>query len=94
MQELKKVDVLSVALIVGCLYAILGFFIGIIFALIGAAFMGLAEVPRGFGLFFGVAAIIFMPILYGVLGFIFGAIFAFLYNVLAGRIGGIKIELI
>ncbi len=93
MQELKKVDVLSVALICGCLYAILGFFMGIIFALVGAAFMGLAQVPSGFGLFFGAAAIIFLPILYGILGFVFGAIFAFLYNVVAGRIGGIKIEL-
>ena len=96
MQEIKKLDVLSVALIVGALYAIMGFFMGLIFALIGGAFMASAAsagLPGAFGLFFGLAAIVFLPILYGVLGFIFGALTAFFYNILAPRIGGIKIEL-
>lgn len=94
MQEIKKVDVLSMALILGAMYAIIGFIAGIFFAVIGGAAMGSAQIPSGFGIFFGVLAIVIMPILYGVLGFVFGALFAFIYNVLAGRIGGIKVELV
>lgn len=94
MQEIKKVDVLSVAMILGAMYAIMGFIIGIIFAIVGGAAMGSQQIPGVIGLFFGVFAIVLLPILYGVLGFVFGAIFAFLYNVLAGRIGGIKVELV
>lgn len=93
MQEIKRLDVLSVALILGALYAILGFIMGLFFALIGGAFRTTADIPGAFGLFFGVAAIVLFPILYGVIGFVFGAIVSFLYNILAARIGGIKIEL-
>lgn len=94
MQEIKKLDVFSVALIIGAIYAVLGLVFGIIFAVVGAAAFGFADVPGAFGLFFGAAAIIVLPLFYGVLGFIFGAVFAFLYNVLAKRIGGIKVELV
>ena len=94
MQEIKKLDVFSVALILGALYAVLGFVMGIIFAVIGGTALGLAEGPGWLGLFFGALAIIFLPILYGALGLVFGAIIAFLYNVLAGWLGGIKMELV
>jgi hypothetical protein len=39
------------------------------------------------------AAIIIFPIIYGVIGFIFTIIAAALYNVIAPKIGGIKVEL-
>jgi hypothetical protein len=34
-----------------------------------------------------------MPFLYGVMGFVGGAIIAGVYNLVAGKIGGIEIEL-
>jgi hypothetical protein len=40
----------------------------------------------------GVAMLIFLPILYGVAGFVFGAIAAAVYNLIAGIVGGIEIE--
>jgi len=36
--------------------------------------------------------LIFLPIMYGVIGFIAGAIGAALYNLVAGVVGGIEIE--
>jgi hypothetical protein len=36
--------------------------------------------------------VIFLPILYGVLGLVVGAIGAALYNLLAGIIGGVEID--
>ncbi len=35
----------------------------------------------------------FMPFIYGVMGFIGGGLIALVYNALAGRIGGIELEL-
>ncbi len=94
MQEIKKMGVLSVAKIEAVLCAVAGFIVGIIIALVGTAMMGMMQTPRAFGLYFGVASIIILPIVYGILGFIVGAIVAFLYNIVAGAIGGIEIELV
>jgi hypothetical protein len=41
----------------------------------------------------GVGAVIFLPIFYGVLGVVMGALSAALYNLFAGMVGGVKIEL-
>jgi hypothetical protein len=90
---LKRVGVLSVGKMMGCLYAVLGLIEGAIFSLVsvlGATF-GSHE-----GLFpgalFGVLAIIFLPLIAGVIGFIGGIIVGALYNVASGMIGGIELE--
>jgi hypothetical protein len=100
MQEIKKVGIFSIAKIEAALGAIIGFIMGLImWAVVGTALSGFANVagaamPHGFGLLFGLAGIIILPILYAVIGFIAGIIIAFLYNVIAGWIGGIEIELV
>jgi hypothetical protein len=99
MQEIKKVGVLSFAKIEAALGAIIGFILGLIWAIIGTAFMGFANMagatmPSGFSIMFGLAAIIVVPILYAIIGFIAGLIVAFLYNLVAGWIGGIEVELV
>jgi hypothetical protein len=91
---------MSVAKVSFELYAAIGFIIGGIFALFGAAFGSLAALSGGrnhMGLgfpemFFGVGAIIVLPIFYGVMAAIFSAIGAFIYNIVAGWVGGIEIE--
>lgn len=90
---LKRLDVVSVGMMLGIFYAILGLLIGGMFsllALVGVAAQGgdaMAGLVTGFG------AIIFMPLFYGVGGFIGGIIAAWLYNGCAALAGGIKFDL-
>lgn len=93
---IRSVGVLSVGKVMGIIYAILGLIIGGIFALFSLA-IGAAAGPRGqpagFGMMFGVFAIVLWPVFYGVAGFIGGLILGGLYNLVAGMAGGIEIEL-
>ena len=92
----RRFGVLSVAKIMGVLYALIGLIVGAfisLFALVGAAFLSSnSGMGGGASVLFGVGAIILLPILYGILGFVGGVITAALYNLLAGMIGGIEIE--
>lgn len=45
------------------------------------------------GLLFGAGAIVVLPIFYGVLGFVFAGIGAAIYNLVAGWVGGIEIDM-
>jgi hypothetical protein len=93
---IRRVDPLSAGKVAGLLYALIGLLVGAVFSLIGMAGAAFGpEVGEGraiFGLLFGVGAIIALPIFYGVLGFICFAIGAVVYNVLAGMVGGVRIE--
>jgi hypothetical protein len=82
------------------LYALLGLALGICMALVSMvagtlAPLGQTAVPGakllGFGMGFG--AIIFFPLLYGLFGGVFAAIGAALYNVVAGWVGGIEVDI-
>jgi hypothetical protein len=81
----------------GALYAIIGLIIGGVIAiasLMGATF-GQTESSGGssfFGMMFGVGAVIFIPICYGLFGFISGLIVPTLYNILAGIVGGVEVD--
>lgn len=46
----------------------------------------------GGGIVAGIAIMIILPIVYAVIGFIAGAIGALIYNIFAGIIGGVEIE--
>ena len=86
---IKRMGVLSVAKVSAVTLAAMGLFIVLIVmlfgSLIGGAFGMMGEA--------GITAVIAAPIVYGILGFIFGALYAFIYNVSAGVVGGIEIEL-
>lgn len=91
MKTIKKLGVMSVAKLQAAIGAVLGIFIGLIFAIIGTAtkLTGQPAPFAGLGFF----AIIVFPIIYGIGGFVFGAIGAWLYNIFAKWFGGIEIEL-
>ena len=96
--EIKRVGVLSAAKIVGGLYAGIGLIIGVLSACFGLiTFAGLiseadAEIAgASAGIF--LAGLCLLPIFYGILGFIGGAIAAAIYNVVAGFLGGLELEL-
>jgi hypothetical protein len=100
MVVLKRVGVMSVAKIFAVLSAIAGLIEGIIFAALGSMMSGsvlgdmVSGTPVGMLGVFGITAIIIFPVTGAISGFIVGAIVAFLYNLVAGRIGGIEMDLV
>ena len=92
MVEIKKFDVMSVAKIYAVILAVIGFIEGLLFALIGGLLSTVGTGGAAVGLGFGIAGIIILPIVFAIMGFIAGAIGAFVYNIVAGAVGGIKFE--
>ena len=90
----KHVAPVSVAKVAGVLYAFLGLLVGVFFTLaaLAGAFASNRPDSTGFGMVFGVGAIVIFPILYAVIGFIFSLIGAALYNVIAGLVGGVELD--
>ena len=83
-------------------YALMGLVMGIFMAgfsmLLGPMGLGSPGVPDVPGahiarLFMGAGAIIFLPIMYGVVGGVFAAIGAFVYNLVAGWVGGLEVDI-
>lgn len=84
-QQIRRFGVGQTAKVVGVLYAFLGLLVIPIF-LVAAT---LSPKETGFGTGFALA----LPILYGVMGFIFTAIGCAIYNLVAGWVGGVEVEL-
>ena len=75
-------------------YGLLGLILGLLFslfALLGAAIPGTGA--KAGGVIFGALAVIILPLLYGFFGGIFAALGAAIYNLAAGWVGGLSIEL-
>lgn len=96
----RRIGVLSAGKVYGAISAAFGLLIGIFFALasmVGAG-LGIADADAAaggaiVGAFFGIGALVFLPLLYGVMGFVGGMLGAVLYNVFAGMVGGVSVEL-
>lgn len=91
---IRRIGPLSCAKIAGTLYAAMGLIIGAFFS-IAAIVGGFAAADSGeaaFAAIFGVGAVVLLPLFYGVLGFVTTLIAAWLYNVVAGVVGGIEIQ--
>ncbi len=82
------------------LYALLGLVLGICMALVSMVAGTLAPTGQtaapgarllGFGMGFG--AVIFFPLVYGLIGGIFAVIGAAIYNLVAGWVGGLEVDI-
>jgi hypothetical protein len=93
---IKRIAPLSVAKITGTLYGVMGLVFGCIVSLIALAggFASAAETSEfaNLGAMVGVGAVIILPIFYGGIGFVGTLIAAWLYNILAGLVGGIELD--
>ncbi len=94
---LKRIGVMSCGKVMGALYGLMGLVIGglfTLFSLIGAAVgMSTGSEDAWIGAVMGVGAVIFFPLIYGIFGFLGGLLSAFLYNLIAGSIGGLELQL-
>ncbi len=95
---IKSVGVISVAKMLGAMYAAIGLLAGLAISLV-ALFGGMAAMQSELGVSGGVAgavlgigSIVIFPLLYGGMGFIGGALLALIYNIFAGVAGGIRFE--
>jgi len=89
----RRMGPMSLAKLSATLYGLIGLLIGGVISLVsmvGGAMAGNEAGPMG--MLFGVAAVILLPIFYGCIGFVTSLIGAGLYNLVAGWVGGIELE--
>jgi len=99
--QVKRVGILSYAKISAVTMAAFGLIFGVIYGLVfmivgGAMMAGGGRDASGAGagsIVIGLLAMIGIPLFYGILGFIVGLIGGVVYNVAAGFVGGIELEL-
>jgi hypothetical protein len=91
---INRVGPLSCAKIAAVVYAIMGLIFGGIFSLVamGGAFAAADSGNAMFPMIFGAGAIFVLPIFYGCMGFVGTLIMAWLYNLVAGMLGGVELE--
>jgi uncharacterized membrane protein YkgB len=94
-----RIPAMPFALMYGAVSAVIGLIVGVFMAIFWTSiFSFTTSIPgytgpswTGFGILFGVGAIVLFPIIMFVSGLIQGLIIAVLYNFLAPRIGGIRL---
>jgi hypothetical protein len=90
---ITRIGPMSCAKIAGTLYAAMGLVIGCVISLAAVAGgFGSNGAEGAMGALVGVGAIFILPILYGGLGFVAALVGVWLYNVLAGVVGGIEMD--
>ena len=93
---IRRFGVWSVAKLYAAIAGSFGLIIGLIVAVASTVGAGLARSVGGSSpfpvAFLGVGAIVLVPLCYAVMGLISGAIGAALYNLFAGIVGGIELD--
>jgi hypothetical protein len=97
---ISRVGVISLAKVMGVLYGGLGLLFGVLFALFsllgGGALMASGQEGAGAGggmmMGMGLGLAVVFPLFYGAIGFIGGLITGWLYNLVAGLVGGVEFE--
>jgi hypothetical protein len=94
---IERIGPVSLAKVLGAIYAVIGFVAGALFtllALVGATAGASSDQEMAWmAPLFGIAAIVIFPILYGVVAFVMGLFVSGLYNLVAARVGGIEVTL-
>lgn len=91
---ITRIGPMSLAKIAGVMYAAIGLLIGVVVALFALAGATLGSGAEGavIGSALGLGAIVLLPVLYGALGFLVTLLGASLFNLAAGFVGGIEID--
>jgi hypothetical protein len=94
MKEIKSIDVMSFGKVAAIFGAIVGFFLGLLMSAVGISLtfpgtMGIVATLIGLG----ITMIIVLPIAYATLWFLIAVVFAVIYNFIAKKFGGVKIDI-
>jgi hypothetical protein len=92
---INRIGPLSFAKLSAVLYAMMGLVVGGIFSLVAfvGGFASDTEGPTAFGGMISAAAIVVFPFLYGAMGFVVTLVGAWLYNLAAGIVGGVEVDI-
>jgi hypothetical protein len=93
MSVLKHVGIMSVAKIMAVMGLVFGFIMGLFAGMLTSVLGALVPGGGGMAAGIGIMSIILATIFGAIGGFIYGAVLAFLYNIFAGLVGGIELEL-
>ena len=90
---INRVGPVSCAKITGILYALMGLIIGAFISLFALA-GGMTSNRAGGAMLgaLGVGAIVMLPLIYGLCGFVATLVGAWLYNIAAGIVGGVELD--
>lgn len=95
MVTVKRIGLGSAFKVGLAIYGLAGLILGLFFGLVsilGGTLVLPAQIAM-FGMFFGVWAIIILPLGYGIGGGIAGAISAAVYNLVARLVGGLQVDI-
>lgn len=95
-QTLNRIEPVSAGKMYGGTIALFGGLIGLLYAamlIIMGLVMATEDAAAGVGMMVGgVAVVLFIPVFYGMFGFIGGIILAFIFNMVSGWVGGLKVQ--
>jgi len=96
MKTIKRIDPMSAAKV----SAAVGIIMGLVLAVMSLLFSGFAQMQGMMGMVgtpfataTGIFAIVALPIAYAVVGFVSGFVWSVIYNFVADKIGGVKVDL-
>ena len=92
-KEIKEINVISAANILGVIHFAMGIFIGVIYFLISLGMPAdMFDAVPWMRYMFGVGSLVIMPVASGLMGWLSGAVSSLVYNLVTDRIGGLKIR--
>jgi hypothetical protein len=89
---ITNIGIFSLGKIFGAVYGIMGLIFGAILTITSIGMGSMMEDSGMAGLALGIGAIVALPIFYGIMGLVVGILTALVYNIVAGFIGGLEIE--
>jgi hypothetical protein len=92
-QRIRSVGIAQFAKVLGVLYLFMGICFSVLFWLFSLATPGASGAMPMLGVGRGIGIVIVMPLIYAFFGVVFGALFAWFYNMVAGWVGGIELDL-
>lgn len=94
---IQRVGIMSLARLLAAIYGLFGLIWGIVFTVGALVGFGISEevakTASWLGPFFGVGAVIVVPVVYAIMGYLSGLVAGWAFNNAAETMGGLHVEL-